>query len=72
MSNFEPLVALFWISGDISCGFQSQSGALPYFHGKGECNVHFLISTSGATHCQPLDGQHCGVLTRLISPTCLG
>ena len=38
----------FWISGDVSSGFQSQSG-LPYSHCGGECNVRSLRSTSGAT-----------------------
>ena len=43
-----PLVPLFWISGDVSSAFQSQSG-LPYSHCRGECNVCSLRSTSGAT-----------------------
>ena len=43
-----PLVPLFGISGDVSSGFQSQSG-LPYLHFAGERNVHSLRSTSGAT-----------------------
>ena len=43
-----PLVPLFWISGDVSSGFQSQSG-LPYSHCRGEHNVHSLRSTSSAT-----------------------
>ena len=45
-----PLVTLFWISGDISSGFQSQSGfcLIRYFCG-GECNVHTPRFTSGAT-----------------------
>ena len=43
-----PLVPLFWISGDVSSGFQSQSG-LPYSHCGGEHNVHSPRSTSGAT-----------------------
>ena len=33
-----PLVPLFWISGDVSSGFQSHSG-LPYSHCGGKCNV---------------------------------
>ena len=37
---------LFWVSKPPHCG--------------GECNVHFLRSTSGATRCRPLDGQHAG------------
>ena len=40
---------------------------LPYSHCGGKCNVHFLRSTSGATHCWPLDGQHCGASTGFIS-----
>ena len=45
-----PLVPLFWISGDVSSGFQSQSGfcLIRYFFG-GECNVHSPRFTSGAT-----------------------
>ena len=45
-----PLVPLFWISGDVSSGFQSQSGCclIRYFCG-GECNVHSPRFTSGAT-----------------------
>ena len=42
-----PLVPLFWISGDVSSGFQSQSG-LPYSHYGGERNVCSPRSTSGA------------------------
>ena len=40
---------------------------LPYSHWGGECNVQFLRSTSGATCCRPLDGQHCGASTGFIS-----
>ena len=61
-----PLIPLFWISGDISSGFQSQSG-LPYSHCGGERNVRSLRSTSGATRCRPLDGKHCGAPTGFIS-----
>ena len=41
---------MFWISGDVSSGFQSQSGfcLIRYFCG-GECNVHSPRFTSGAT-----------------------
>ena len=44
------LVPLFWISGDISSGFQSQSGfcIICLFCGD-ECNVHSPRSPSGAT-----------------------
>ena len=38
MSFLGPLVPLFWISGDVSSGFQSQSG-LPYLYCGGERNV---------------------------------
>ena len=48
-----PLEPLFWISGDVSSGFQSQS-RLPYSHCGGKCNVHSLRSTSGATHANLL------------------
>ena len=45
-----PLVPLFWISGDVSSGFQSQSGfcLIRYFR-RGECNVHSPRFTCGAT-----------------------
>ena len=46
-----PLVPLFCISGDVSSGFQSQSGfCLIHLFCRGECNVHSLRSTSSATH----------------------
>ena len=50
MSFLGPLVPLFWIYGDVSSGFQSQSGfcLIRYFCG-GECNVHSPRFTSGAT-----------------------
>ena len=45
-----PLVPLFWISGAVSSGFQSQSGfcLIRYFCGV-KCNVHSPRFTSGAT-----------------------
>ena len=50
-----PLVPLFWISVDISSGFQSQRGfCLIYFFARGKCNAHFLRSTSGDTHANLL------------------
>ena len=61
-----PLIPLFWISGDVSSGFQSQSG-LPYSHCRGKCNVCSLRSIPGATLCQPLDSKHCGMPTGFIS-----
>ena len=56
----------FWISGDIFSGFQSQSGfCLIHFSCVGQCNVHSLRSTSGATHAsllvtgaQPVTSPH--------------
>ena len=48
-----PLVPLFWISNDVSSGFQSQSG-LPYSHCGGKHNVRSLRSNSGATHADLL------------------
>ena len=45
-----PLVPLFWISSDVSSGFQSQSGfCLIHYFCRGECNVHSPSFTSGAT-----------------------
>ena len=58
---------LFWISGDVSSGFQSPECVLPYLHCGSKCNVHSPRSTSGATHCQPLDRQHCRASTGFIS-----
>ena len=66
VSYFGALIPLFWISGDVSSGFQSQSG-LPYSHCGGERNVRSLRSTSGATRCRPLDGKHCRAPTGFIS-----
>ena len=63
-----PLVPLCWVSGDISSGFESHSGFcfICLFCG-GECNIHSLRSTSGAT---PAD-----LLTTSIAashfPTCI-
>ena len=48
-----PLTALFWISGNVSSWFQSQSG-LPYIH---NVDIHYLRSTSGATPADLFDGQ---------------
>ena len=44
------MVPLFWISGDVSSGFQSQSGfCLICYFCRGKCNVHSPRFTSGAT-----------------------
>ena len=48
-------------------GFKAGVGSALFALCGGECNVHSLRSTYGATHCRPLDGQHCGALTRFIS-----
>ena len=41
-------VPLFWISGDVFSGFQSQSVFLPYSHCEGECHVRSLRYTYAA------------------------
>ena len=62
-----PLVPLFWISSDVSSRFQSQSWfCLIHFCG-GECNIHSLRSTSGAT---PADLLTAGMATSHF-PTCI-
>ena len=54
-----PLVPLFRISGDVSSGFQSQSGfCLIRFFVEAKCNVHSPRSTSGAT---PADLMMAGI-----------
>ena len=55
MSFFWPLVPLVWISGDVSSGFQSQSGfcLICTFCGS-ECYVYSPRSTSGAAHADLL------------------
>ena len=49
------LIPLFWNSGDVSSGFQSQSGQ-PYWHLAEAC----MYDVRALRHntCQPLDGQH--------------
>ena len=55
ISFLGPLAPLFWISCDVSSGFQRQSGfCLIHVFCGGECNVHSLRSTSGATHANLL------------------
>ena len=72
MSFFGPLVPLFWISGDVSSGVQSQSG-LPYSHCGGKRNIRSLRSTSGATlanllaaSVQPVLSPHTVAEVRLL------
>ena len=60
-----PLVPLFWISGDVSSGFQSQSG-LPYTCCGGKRNVRFLRSTSGATLADLLAASMQLVLSQIL------
>ena len=43
-----PLISLFWTSGDICPGFQSQGGSLAWKASSTACNA-FLRFTSGAT-----------------------
>ena len=45
-----PLIPLFWTSGDVSSGFQSQSGFCLIQTCGGVRNIHSLRFTSGATH----------------------
>ena len=53
-----PLIPLFWISGDVSSGFQSQSGfCLIRIAEANVMYIHSPRSTCGATRCQPLDLQ---------------
>ena len=63
------------VSGDVSSGFQSQSGfcLICYFCG-GECNVHSSRFTSGATladllaaGAQPVHFPTCKILIYLLS-----
>ena len=54
MSFFGPLILLFWISGDVSSGVQSQSGFCLIRFLRSECNVHSPRSTSDATHADLL------------------
>ena len=62
-----PLVPLFWISGDVSCGFQSQSRFWLIHFCRGECNAYTLRSTSGATPAGPLTAS----ITFSHFPTCI-
>ena len=43
-----PLISLFWTSGDVSSGFQSQIGQPSSHFGRGICDM-FLRFTSGVT-----------------------
>ena len=61
-----PLVPLFWISGDVSTA--RVGSALFAFQREMQ---HQLRSISAATHCQPLDGQHCGASTGFLFPRIL-
>ena len=68
-----PLVPLFWISGDVSSGLQSQSQSvllslfiISLFCG-GKCNVHSPRSTSGAT---PANLMTVGIPASHL-PTCI-
>ena len=45
-----PLIPLFWTSGDVSSGFQSQSGFCLIRTCRGVRNIRSLRFTSGATH----------------------
>ena len=63
-----PLVPLFWISGDVSSGFQSQSGfCLIHLFCGGKCNVHSPRSNSAAI---PANLLTAGITARHF-PTCI-
>ena len=48
-------------------GFKARVGFCLICIAEANVIVHSLRSNSGATHCRPLDGQHCGVPTGFIS-----
>ena len=54
MSFWGQLVPLFWISGDVSSGFQRVGSALFTIFAEAKCNIHSPRSTSGATHANLL------------------
>ena len=56
-----PLIALFWTSGDVLSGFQSQSG-------RSVCDVGYLRFTSGVT---PANLLAASIAAELISSTYL-
>ena len=68
MPSLGPLVPLFWISDDVSSGFQSQS-QFCLIHFFAEVNVMYIPqdSTSGATCADLFGGQH----TAAHFPTCM-
>ena len=65
-----PLVPLFWISGDVSSGFQSQSGfcLIRYFlRSNAQCNVHSPKIHLWCYTYRPLGGRR----TAGHFPTCM-
>ena len=52
-------LCLLWVS--------KPEWVLPYLYHRGECKEDFPRTTSGATRCWPLDGQHCRTSIRFIS-----
>ena len=64
-----PLIPLFWTSGDVSSGFQSQSGQATLFtFGEDIYVTHGLRFTSGVTPAYLLAAS---IATKLISSTYL-
>ena len=62
-----PLIPLFWTSGYVSSGFQSQSG-LPYLCLVEVCVTHYLRFTSGARSANLL--MACMAAELISSITC--
>ena len=64
-----PLVPLFWISGDVSSGFQSQCGFCHICIVEANMMyIHSIISTYGTTDYQPLNSQYCGATIQTDTP----
>ena len=65
-----PLVPLFWISGDISSGFQSQSG-LPYSHCGGERNIRSPTAQKGLSTNEKVAGVGIFAFSMLLLSSCI-
>ena len=58
------LIPLFWTSGNVSSGFQSQSGQ-PYSHLVGACTCRFPEIYFWCDTCWPLDDPHGGAFPHM-------
>ena len=63
-----PLISLFWISGDVSSGFQSQSRQPYSYFGRGVPDICSLRFTSGAT---PLPGYIASIAVSRLPHMCV-